>query len=187
MYTKKIYFSGGDFHELQAVFTDLPGVTETATGYINADEAADYESVVSGKIKARLGIAVTYNPKKIDLSKLMDVLFAVVNPYLPDGQGEARGEMYRVGVFYGDDEDEPQVELHLNFVAARGKAPTATNAGIIVNDPNSNPQATRKSYVTAEPMHIFQAAEPEHQHFLVKNPDAPTYIDLNKFREYVKF
>lgn len=187
MYKKKIYFSGGDFHELQAIFAELPGVEETYTGYINAEASADYETVAQGAVKARMGVEVAYNPKKIDLSKLLDVLFAVVNPYLPDGQGQARGEMYRVGVFYADDEDEPQVELHLNFIASRGKAPTATEAGIIVNDPNSNPQAVRHSYVTAEPMRIFQAAEPEHQHFLRQNPQAETYIDFAKFREYVRF
>ena len=95
MYTKKIYFSGGDFHELQEVFQDLPGVTETKTGYINADDNANFNDIACGKVKGYMGIEVTFNPKKTDISKLMDVLFAVVNPYVSDGQGNARGELVR--------------------------------------------------------------------------------------------
>ncbi|MBQ1915701.1 MAG: peptide-methionine (S)-S-oxide reductase, partial [Selenomonadaceae bacterium] len=52
MYTKKIYFSGGDFHELQEVFRDLPGVVSTRTGYINAEGTADFAGVASGEAKA---------------------------------------------------------------------------------------------------------------------------------------
>ncbi|MBQ1416661.1 MAG: peptide-methionine (S)-S-oxide reductase, partial [Selenomonas sp.] len=88
MYTKKIYFSGGDFHELQAVFVLVPGVTAVRTGYINGEKPADFASVASGQVKAYMGVEVTYNPKKVDISKLLDMLFAVVNPYVPDGQGK---------------------------------------------------------------------------------------------------
>ncbi|HCP95829.1 MAG TPA: peptide methionine sulfoxide reductase, partial [Anaerovibrio sp.] len=35
MYTKKIYFSGGSFHDLQAVFKELTGVIKVRCGYIN--------------------------------------------------------------------------------------------------------------------------------------------------------
>ena len=80
MYTKKIYFAGGDFHELQEVFRELPGVLSTHTGYINGDDEADFESVSSGQVRAHMGIEVVFNPKKTDLSQLMDVLCAVVKP-----------------------------------------------------------------------------------------------------------
>ena len=97
VYTRKIYFSGGDFHELQAVFEVLPGVCNTRTGYINpaaglAAAADVYAAVAAGTIPAVMGLEITYNPKKMDLSMLMDVLFAVVNPQLPDGQGK----VYRI-------------------------------------------------------------------------------------------
>ena len=187
MHTKKIYFSGGDFHELQEVFGNLPGVVETAAGYINGDGEADFASVSSGMCKAYMGVEVVFNPKKTDLSQLMDVLFAVVNPYLPDGQGKARGEMYRAGVFYASAEDEPQVQLHLNFIANRGKAPVVGNAGLTVNDPNSNPKLARKLCAIAAPLENFQPAEAEHQDYLARHPEAETYIDFDKLRAYVKF
>ena len=183
MYTKKIYFSGGDFHELQEVFRRLPGVTDTCTGYINGEGETDFESVASGSARAYMGVEVTFNPKKTDLSQLMDVLFAVVNPYVPDGQGEARGEMYRAGVFYPSGEDEPQVQLHLNFIASRGKPSAVSEGGLTLNDPNSNPKLARHCYALAAPLQSFQRAEAEHQHYLASHPGEKTFIDFGKLRE----
>ena len=187
LYTRKICFSGGDFHELQEVFAHVPGVVETRTGYINGEKEAAYTDVATGKVAALMGVEVTYNPKKMDISKLLDILFAVVNPYVPDGQGKARGPMYRAGVFYTSAEDEPQIQLHLNFIANRGKAPAVGNAQLTVNDPNSNPQLARKLYALAEKLQSFQPAEEDRQDYLSRNPDTPTYIDFAKLREYVKF
>ena len=187
VYTKKIYFSGGDFHELQEVFAHVPGVVSTCAGYINGDRDTTYADVAAGEVKAYMGVEVTYNPKKMDISQLLDLLFGVVNPYVPDGQGKARGEMYRAGVFYVSAEDEPQVQLHLNFIANRGKAPVVGNAGLTVNDPNSNPKLARKLCAIAAPLENFQPAEAEHQDYLARHPEAETYIDFDKLRAYVKF
>lgn len=187
MYTKKIYFSGGDFHELQEVFRELPGIVETKTGYINAEENADFENVKNGKLKGYMGIEIKFNPKKTDISKLMDMFFAVVNPYLPDGQGKARGEMYRAGVFFSDFEDVPQIEMHMNFIANRGKPPAATSAGITMNDPNSNPKLSRRCYAKAYSLESFQEAEEEHQNYFGTHELKDTCIDFKKLREYVKF
>jgi methionine-S-sulfoxide reductase len=187
MYTKKIYFSGGDFHELQEVFSNLPGVVETAAGYINGEGEADFASVSSGACKAYMGVEVVFNPKKTDLSQLMDVLFAVVNPYVPDGQGKARGEQYRAGVFYISGEDEPQVQLHLNFIANRGKPSAVAEGGLTLNDPNSNPKLARHCHALAEPLRSFRRAEEEHQHYYARHPEAESFIDFVKLRSYLKF
>ena len=187
VYTKKIYFSGGDFHELQEVFRAVPGVVSVQTGYINGEGKENFAAVAQGKVQAYMGVEVTYNPKKMDISQLLDLLFGVVNPYVPDGQGKARGEMYRAGVFYASGEDEPQVQLHLNFLANRGKAPAVGNAGLTVNDPNSDPQRARRLCAIAEPLKSFQPAEPEHQDYLTRHPAEETCIDFAKLRAYVKF
>ena len=186
MYTKKIYFSGGDFHELQAVFATVPGVVAACTGYINGEGDTTYADVAAGRCNAYMGVEVTYNPKKMDISKLLDILFTVVNPYVPDGQGKARGEMYRAGVFYVHGEDEPQIQLHMNFIASRGKAP-APDGELTLNDPNSNPKLARRFCAVSGPLRHFQPAEAEHQDYLTKNPTTETYIDFQKLREYVKF
>jgi len=186
LYTKKICFSGGDFHELQEVFAHVPGVVAVCTGYINGDRDTTYAEVAAGKVKAYMGVEITYNPKKMDVSQLLDLFFGVVNPYVPDGQGKARGEMYRAGVFYVHGEDEPQIQLHLNFIANRGRAP-AVSGELTLNDPNSNPKLARRFCAVSGPLRHFQPAEAEHQDYLTKNPTTETYIDFQKLREYVKF
>lgn len=186
MYTKKIYFSGGDFHELQEVFANVTGVVATKTGYINADGEATYESVASGKVSAVMGVEAEYNPKKTDLSILMDILFAVVNPYEENGQGKCKGAMYACGVYYASAEDEPQIELHINFIANRGKKPAVSCVGLTVNDPESDVRLMRKCYVRALKLKNFSPAEEAHQNFLKKNPDTETFIDFAKLKEYVK-
>ncbi|SFT52697.1 Peptide methionine sulfoxide reductase MsrA [Selenomonas sp. GACV-9] len=175
MYTKKIYFSGGDFHELQAVFTGLPGVLSTRTGYLTGEGNDDEVH----------GIEVEYNPKKVDLSMLMDILFAVVTPYRPDGQGKAVGKAFRAGVWYTDAEDEPHLQFYMHFLANRGKAPAATAAGLTINDPNS--KAVRKCYAKAAPLKDFRAAAEEHQQYFAKHPDAESFIDWKAFREQVRY
>ena len=165
MYTKKIYFSGGDFHELQEVFVDVPGVIDVVTGYINSTDEANIE-----------GIEVEFNPKKMDLSMLMDVLFAVVDPY-----------SQKTGVYYTSGEDEPQVELHLNFIANRGKQPAVACVGLTINDPNSNPKFARKCLTKASRLKKFTKADEDHQHFLRKHPEIDTDIDLKKLKTYLRF
>ena len=69
----------------------VPGVVATSTGYINGERDTTYADVAAGSVKAYMGVEVTYNPKKMDVSKLLDLLFGVVNPYVPDGQGKGPG------------------------------------------------------------------------------------------------
>jgi peptide methionine sulfoxide reductase MsrA len=175
MYTKTIYFSGGDFHELQAIFTGLPGVVSTRTGYIRGEGNDDEVH----------GIEVEYNPKKVDLSMLMDILFTVVTPYRPDGQGKAIGKEFRAGVWYTDAEDEPQLQFYMHFLASRGKPPAATGAGLTINDPNS--KAVRKCYAKAVLLTDFRVAAEEHQQYFTKHPDAESFIDWKAFREQVRY
>ena len=173
VYTRKIYFSGGDFHELQAVFEVLPGVCNTCTGYINpaaglAAAADVYAAVAAGTIPAVMGLEITYNPKKVDLTMLMDVLFAVVNPQLPDGQGKARGWMYRCGIWYVDEEDRPQLDFYLHFLANRGPA------GL-------------PCYARADRLVYFLPASEVHQHYLQKHPQQDTFIDWQRLQACLEF
>ncbi len=164
MYTKKIYFSGGDCRELQEVFADVPGVVNVLVGSLRAEEA---------KID---GVEIEFNPKKMDLSMLMDVLFAVLDPYSQP-----------CGVYYPSREDEPQVELHLNFIANRGKQPAVSCVGLTVNDPISNPKFARKCLARAARLNDFTAFGEEEQFYFRRHPDLKTNIDFTKLKTYLRF
>ncbi len=184
MYTKKIYFSGGSFHELQEVFSRIKGVAAVTAGYIDsAVPAPSYAAVLAGKTGAAMGIEVAYDPKKVDLSSLMDILFAVINPYVKDKQGDCEGPMYRSGVYYLSTEDEPMIEYHMNFIHNRQKVPAATEAALTLNDPNSDPIGARKCYATARRLTSFYPAEELHQHYLRSHPAEKTYIDFVRLKD----
>lgn len=178
MYTKRLYVSGGSFYELQEVFDHVPGVTATRAGYLNAEGEPSYDAVKNGWVRARMGVEVTYNPKKTDLSQLVDILFAVVDPCEKNGQGKAKGAMYQSGVYYTDDEDEPILAYHMNFIRGRGRPPAATESRLIVNDPNDDKNLTRCCVAEMMPLTSFHPAEAAHQHRLAYRPGQQTAIDF---------
>ena len=136
MYTKKIYFSG-DVTELLDIFEGVNGILKVTAGEISAQNVISYADRESRSIENLAGVEIEFNPKKIDISTLLDILFNNLNPY----------EDNNLGVYYSAGEDAPQVEVHMNFVANKGKCPATTSAALIMNDPNSNPRLTRQCYV----------------------------------------
>ena len=177
MYTKKIYFSGGNVRELQEIFTDVLGVVKVLIGTAatkNVHSYVNHEPQILENIPV---VEIEFNPKKMDLSMLMDILFNVLNPYADNN----------LGVYYNSGEDEPQVELHLNFIANRGKEPVVSKACLTINDPNSNPRLSRKCFVKVGRLINFFAAPEAEQNFLRKHPEISTDIDLTKLKTSLRF
>ena len=182
---KRICLSGADMYELEEVFKERRGIISVRTGYINAAPQTAHEDALTGASGGRVGVEICYDPKKIDISQLLDLHFAVVTPYSIDGQGYVRGSMYRAGVFYESAEDEPQIALYLTFLAGKGRCP-ATGEHLTLNDPNSNAAARRVLHATMERLTSFQPAADEHQGYLSRHPETETYIDLARLRALVK-
>lgn len=176
MYTKKIYFSGGNVNELQEIFSDIPGVLSVLVGTLAAKNVHSYVNHEPQTIEGVESVEIEFHPKKMDLSMLMDVLFNVLNPYADK----------TLGVFYSSGEDEPQVELHLNFIANRGKEPVVSKACLTINDPNID-KPVRKCFVSVGRLINFIAAPEAEQFFIRKNPEIPTDIDLTKLKTSLKF
>ena len=177
MYTKRIYFSGGNVRELQEIFSDVPGVVKVTVGTLAARNVHSYVNPELQTLENIAGIEIEFNPKKMDLSMLMDVLFNVLNPYADKN----------LGVYYSSGEDEPQVELHLNFIANRGKEPVVSKACLTINDPNIEQKYSRKCFARVGRLTKFIAAPEVEQHFLRKHPEIPTDIDLTKFKTSLRF
>ena len=175
MYTKKIYFSGGNVRELQEIFSDIPGVLSVLVGKLSARNVHSYVNPEMQTVEDISSVEIEFNPKKMDLSMLMDVFFNVFNPYAD-----------KLGVFYNSGEDEPQVELHLNFIANRGKEPVVSKACLTINDPNID-KIVRKCFVSVGRLINFVAAPEAEQNFLRKHPEIKTEIDLTKLKTSLKF
>lgn len=175
---KKIYLAGGCFWGLEAVLSRLPGVVGTRVGYANGTkEAPTYQEVCSGETGAAETVEVTYNPKKTDLTEILQVFFAVINPYSLNRQGNDVGTQYRTGIYYADREDEPVLEHFMNFMRQRGVRPAVTGSDIIVNE-EPDPNHGRRIVTELERLTSFYPAEEEHQQYLVKNPQGYCHIDL---------
>ena len=144
MYTKKIYFSG-DLNELQKIFSGVNGVLKVTAGNISAQNVISYVNHEPRNLENISGVEVEFNPKKIDMSTLLDIVFDKINPY----------EENNLGVYYATGEDAPQVELHINFIANKGKCPAVTSAALTLNDPTSKP--TLKCYVSFGRLKSFAA------------------------------
>lgn len=156
MYTKKIYFSGGNVRELQKIFADLPGVINVLIGAINAKNVYSYVEPDFSDINDVPAVQIEFNPKKTDISMLMDILFNVTNPYADKN----------LGVYYSTAEDEPQVELHLNFIANRGREPVVSKACLTINDPNN--KVIRKCFAKVGRLVNFSAYSDDEQYFIQK-------------------
>ena len=176
MYTKRIYFSGGDVRELQEIFSEVPGVVNVLVGTISARNVRSYVNPELQTLEDVAGIEIEFNPKRMDLSMLMDVLFNVLNPHADKN----------LGVYYSSGEDEPQIELHVNFIANRGKEPVVSKACLTINDPNVD-KVVRKCFVKVGRLTNFVAAPEVEQHFLRKHPEIPASLDLTKFKASLKF
>ena len=136
MYTKKIYFSGGNVNDLKKIFSDVVGVVNVSIGTLAAKNVRSYVDFEPRALKDVAGVEIEFNPKKTDLSTLMDILFGAVNPYSDKNSG----------VYYVSGEDEPQIELYLNFIANRNREPVVSRACLTINDPNID-KAVRKCFV----------------------------------------
>lgn len=177
MYTKKIYFSGGSCHELQEIFEGVPGVLKVTVGNISAINVRSYVNPEPQTLENLAGIEIEFNPKKMDISMLMDVLCTVLNPYSENN----------IGVYYVTSEDEPQVDLHMNFIANRGKQPAATSAMLTINDTTFNKKLSRKCYACAGRLKNFSPYEEDMQHYLKKHSEIKTDVDFTKLKAYLRF
>lgn len=149
MYTKKIYFTAENFDEMKNIFEKIPGVLKITGGKISAKNVSSQVQPEPTEIENIFGAEIEFNPKKTDLSTLMDIFFENFIPYKENNSG----------VYYFSGEDEPQVELHMNFIATRGKQMVSSSAHLTINDPNSNPNVLRKCYAKVGRLKNFLAEE----------------------------
>jgi peptide-methionine (S)-S-oxide reductase len=143
-------FAGGCFWCMEPPFDVLDGVVSTTSGYIGGRLAnPTYEMVSSGGTGHTEAVQVVYDPSKVTYAKLLEVFWRNVDPLTANAQFCDRGEQYRTGVFWHDEEQRQLAEKTKAEAAARlGKrvVTEVTKAG------------------------AFYPAEEYHQDYYKKNP-----------------
>ena len=101
---EKAYFASGCFWCSELVFENLNGVNNVISGYSGGHtENPTYKSSNTGNTGHAEAIEVTFNPKLISFSELIDVYFASQDPAQVNGQGGDHGSQYRSIIFYKND------------------------------------------------------------------------------------
>ncbi len=156
-----IVLAGGCFWGVQGVFQHVAGVEQALAGYAGgAAETARYAMVATGGTGHAEAVRVTYDPKRVSLGQILRIFFTVAHdPTQLNRQGPDVGTQYRSAIFIADAAQERVVRNYLAQIAAAR--------------PFLQPLATR-----VEGLADFFPAEPEHQDYLIRHPDAP-YVIVN--------
>jgi peptide-methionine (S)-S-oxide reductase len=153
---KSIVLGGGCFWCVEAVFKQLPGVTEVRPGYAgDSEESADYETVSTGTTNHAEVVEVVYDAAQVGLGEILKVFFAIAHdPTEVNRQGPDVGRQYRSAIFYADAMQREVAEKYMKQIER--------------SQVFDQPLAT-----TLEPLTDFHPAEAYHHDYAARNPLQP--------------
>jgi peptide methionine sulfoxide reductase msrA/msrB len=104
-------FGAGCFWGVEAAFRRLPGVRETAVGYMGGTlKSPTYEDVCSGRTGHAETVHVEFDPKETSYEKLLELFWSSHDPTTPNRQGPDVGTQYRSVIFYYTPEQKAAAE-----------------------------------------------------------------------------
>lgn len=107
--TETITLAGGCFWCTEAVFASLKGVVEAIPGYSGGNiENPSYSQVASGTTGHAESVQITFDPKVIPLTTLLEVFFKLHDSTQLNKQGADVGTQYRSAIFYNS-EDQKEI------------------------------------------------------------------------------
>lgn len=101
--------AGGCFWCMEPPFEQLPGVHQVISGYTGGPEQnPTYEQVAHGMTGHTEAVQVHYDPSQISYPEILEVFWRNIDPTDGGGQFVDRGQQYRSGIFYHNDEQKQQ-------------------------------------------------------------------------------
>ncbi|TAK89726.1 peptide-methionine (S)-S-oxide reductase [Patescibacteria group bacterium] len=150
--SQSIVLAGGCFWCIDAAFRMINGITSVTSGYTGGQTLnPTYYQVVSGETGHAEAVRVEFNPSIISLEDVLDIFWALHNPTTLNRQGADIGPQYRSAIFYLDQAQKKIAEASIKKVAKLWSDPVVTKL---------------------EPLEQFYPAEPEHQNYFARNPQA---------------
>jgi len=120
-------FAGGCFWCMEHPFDELPGVTDTTSGYMGGTvEFPSYRQVSSGSTGHAEVVQVEYDTDLISYETLLDTFWRNVDPLDGRGQFCDKGSQYRSIVFYHDDVQRQLAEDSKQAIDGLFEQPVAT-------------------------------------------------------------
>lgn len=150
MAMEKATFGAGCFWGVEARFSELTGVTDTAVGYEGGGlEHPTYKEVCTDRTGHAEVVEVTFDNTRISFEQLLDAFFSLHDPTQLNRQGPDWGTQYRSVVFTHSDEQARQANAKIAELNAAG-----TFRGRVVTE--------------VTPSTSFWKAEEYHQRYLEK-------------------
>jgi peptide-methionine (S)-S-oxide reductase len=106
---KVAVFGGGCFWCTEAIFSQLKGVVKVVSGFSGGTVPnPSYKEVCTGTTGHAECTQITYDPKVISFSELLEVFWTTHDPTTFDQQGADVGTQYRSVIFYTDEEQRKE-------------------------------------------------------------------------------
>ena len=119
--TRLATFGAGCFWGVEQILARLPGVVDTALGYMGGASARPtYEQVCTDTTEHAEVVQVTWDPSKISYDALLDVFWHLHDPTQVDRQGRDAGRQYRSVVVTHDDDQARIARETKASIDARG-------------------------------------------------------------------
>lgn len=150
--TEKATFGAGCFWGVEAAFRKVPGVVDTAVGYMGGSlENPTYEDVCTDTTDHAEVVEVLYNPEKVSYEELLKTFWNIHDPTQMNMQGPDVGTQYRSVIFYHT--------LEQRVAAEKSKV-----------DLEASVQLKKPVATAIEPALVFWRAEEYHQRYSEKHP-----------------
>jgi peptide-methionine (S)-S-oxide reductase len=103
--TEKATFGAGCFWGVEARFSEMHGVLDTAVGYEGGSlEHPTYKEVCTDRTGHAEVVQVTFDSSRLHYEDLLDAFFALHDPTQLNRQGPDWGSQYRSAIFTHSDE-----------------------------------------------------------------------------------
>lgn len=150
---ERIVFGGGCFWCTEAVFDLFDGVIKTVSGYAGGEtKNPTYEEVCNGDTGHAEVLEIGYDPKTINLEKLLDIFFTMHDPTSLNKQGADSGTAYRSIILFTSPEQKRIIEKFIKQIQKNYDKPIVTEV---------------------KKLEKFYPAENYHQKYYKNNPRQP--------------
>ena len=117
--TETLTLGGGCFWCLEAVFTELKGVSRVESGYAGGHVPnPTYTQVSEGNTGHAEVVQITFDPTVVSRDTILRAFFTIHDPTTLNRQGNDVGEQYRSIAFYTSGDQKAAIEKAIQAAAA---------------------------------------------------------------------